>query len=1007
MRRIAEAALLAAAALAGCGDAPQSPSQSTADTLPTQETARAATGRAPRSVHALISAQTDERTLAFEAFAEYRRLERLDRAGVEDFGGADAVSAALEGILDTLRGLGPAAIPALIRGLEQDSEWDQDFTRILIGLRDAAVLPICEHLDACEDRDTAERLIDCLGDLSTVWARGPDNERVQQSLLRWIEAEASAPADRPRRGHTDVAAFALYVLVTAPRVPSPAIIGRLAALYPDAAGTGLATELLLAFELLGSAAAPLAPALIAELAANPEMDEEEQLRRVRILTTIASAAPEALPALRELLRSDDLWQRHGAARIVRAWGGAGVAADPELLALLHSADGRLQRVAALALKDRPGGIERVWRAALSVSLADGVEEHYFPDDQWSELLSDSRIARRVLAAVPGLRATDVGALEWLLEPLMRRDLPALVSALASAPVPEVRALLSEMFFAGDLPPEFVALASHEDDIVRACVAAQMLGTAEERAESAHETLVTLAASSNVVASRIARQALEDARQGPTAQRDKWIVELQHGSEWRVHDAVHALAADDDPITGVSPERRDLLARTLIDDTYRPADMVSVLLRLDGGLDAIRRAIDAQLDTRESRQSHTEIVTALRYMGADAGPMCDALIARTAGSDDSSLQQCHEHLVAVAAWIKGDMGPYALSTYHDAREAVGLLRGEGAVGARALVLYTGRDADLQVYWLVRESPPPELANAIRAAARPSGTDEHAEVRRVGAAWLGALLPDAEAVPLLGEMVHAGPTELRFAALVSLIQVARRAPERVSPNLLEPAFADADCVWPTVFVAHALGARAAPFTERLRDLLDGKDAPLRIVAGATHARATGDPEIAAAVIRELLAERGRPLIEEVGYDELRDESVLGTADDTDQIRWALVAEVLLSAAPQPTDVKLVLDVIPPGDFQALMPIFARHGEAAAPAVPLLRKQLATLYTHYEDGVASGSDDGDTYPRAESAAQILGAIGAAASPALPDLRRWVALSGDVHGVGRAAIRAIEAAE
>jgi hypothetical protein len=44
-------------------------------------------------------------------------------------------------------------------------------------------------------------------------------------------------------------------------------------------------------------------------------------------------------------------------------------------------------------------------------------------------------------------------------------------------------------------------------------------------------------------------------------------------------------------------------------------------------------------------------------------------------------------------------------------------------------------------------------------------------------------------------------------------------------------------------------------------------------------------------------------------------------------------------------------------------------------------------------------------ECAARVLGAIGTAARPALPDLRKWMAEFRDPNGVGAEAVRKIEA--
>jgi hypothetical protein len=92
--------------------------------------------------------------------------------------------------------------------------------------------------------------------------------------------------------------------------------------------------------------------------------------------------------------------------------------------------------------------------------------------------------------------------------------------------------------------------------------------------------------------------------------------------------------------------------------------------------------------------------------------------------------------------------------------------------------------------------------------------------------------------------------------------------------------------------------------------------------------------------------------------------------------------------------------PSATQALTPLLLRMGPDAAPAVGALTRVVASR--HVWDSEHGPEADG----AAVFAARVLGAIGAAAKPALPELRRFVAEFGDQGGAFRDAIAKIEAA-
>jgi hypothetical protein len=183
---------------------------------------------------------------------------------------------------------------------------------------------------------------------------------------------------------------------------------------------------------------------------------------------------------------------------------------------------------------------------------------------------------------------------------------------------------------------------------------------------------------------------------------------------------------------------------------------------------------------------------------------------------------------------------------------------------------------------------------------------------------------------------------------------------------------------------------------------------VVAARALLAITGDAVPAARVVREVLAAHAGHIQEHVrinskgGQDRI---SLVRDGSDIQLIPWDVAAEILSAAPPQPSDAELLLGVLHTYNEQQLLPLLARLGPAAAPAVPRLRRFLDTAGMTPSWDAPEDVSNSSLWPD-ELAARALGAIGAAARPALPDLHRWVALSGDVRGCGREAIRAIEAA-
>jgi hypothetical protein len=306
-------------------------------------------------------------------------------------------------------------------------------------------------------------------------------------------------------------------------------------------------------------------------------------------------------------------------------------------------------------------------------------------------------------------------------------------------------------------------------------------------------------------------------------------------------------------------------------------------------------------------------------------------------------------------------------------------------ARGLVLLAA-DGD---YVPENAAPAAVLAAAIVAAARVPADARDAALLHLGAIHLADRLPPDQRLALVTDLLDDTDAGVRSSAAWALSELEEDAPGTVPASFLHRLLGDSGTArdQQAVALAFRLGPRAAeavPSLRRLRDaallrLGDDPDADVALSAAIALWTITRDPHDVLPAFRTVLGS-GPRWSGLIPWQEIRhlDDVPFGRDD------------VAALTRPLAVTSESHLDVCLPH----LIPLLERAGPDAAPVIPVLRRVLRWR-----------EHDADPLNAQTAAVRLLGTIGPAAREALPDLRAWIGRTGDPGGVGREAIRRIEA--
>jgi len=986
-------ALAAAAATTACGpDAPSANPPPATDGPGTPERQHVAQD---------TSVLSAERTAELQALVDALHAA----ADADDW---DAVERAKQALLAE----GPDAVAHLLEMMVGAEDWDWRVSDVLLAFRDVAVPPLCALLQAGGERGPGLALA-ILGQLGDVWPRGPHSDDVVRALAACVRGyDPEMPDADLRRAHGERAQSAAGLIGTYAGPAGRVAAAGVARLWLRALAGGERDcnpyTVLDALESLGSSAGPAAPILLDSLR---DVDPVLYESVFDVLAAIGSAEPSTLPRLRELLGSGDPALRIGAIRALRSWSDVASPADDDLLAILggDTADEDERDAAAIALAPRHALDERVWRVLLESGHDDA-------QDLATLLASDEDVASAWIAAAPTLDEWGAGLLEVVISEARPDLYMDLAESLLECPWPDLRAGLvwpmvcnqEQNVDADRLAELAVVLLADPEPSVR-IEAASFLHSRD----SAHPRALAVARSLRAHANEDIREAahviLDD---GPRVDvsREAYVAALATGGDEQREAAVRALAKDDEPIGDLPAAARSWLTERLLDGRRYGG----VLVRTPGGVDVyIRRMREILARSFDASEDAAAVLDALRGGGGHALELRSALTSLTFDDDRfHDGDDFREEAAGILAEYETDAMTYALSVDPaPSRARVERLLALESSTRDALVLFAGRGprhfqtlTELGVHldrpkveeiWddgilgVLPDAPVPGLLDSIRRAARATG--EHAETRRRGAALLALRMPERAAVELLAGLARDPDGPTCVAAFGSLRRIERLWRGSVPPDVVSRGLG----AWETRGLALTLAGEFSEggysFLPALRDVIGSTWDPYRVRAAAIVWRITGSVAESAGVVRSVLAAHER-----VNLPDEYERDFDGECE-TDYIPWDKAAAVLAAAEPEAGDVALVCGVIPPGDPTLLLPLLERHAADAAAAVPTLR----TLLAGFRYSVGARHSDG------EAAARLLASIGPAARAALPDLRRWIAQTGDVTRIGREAVRRIESGD
>ncbi len=896
-----------------------------------------------------------------------------------------------------------------MKSAQRDAWWTRGLSGVFEEFHDAAVKPLCAQLKT-DRQGRDDWVIPMLGVLGNAWGRGPECDDVVRALRVCLRAYDPMASDSARKDALRERAWEAAELIGRYAGPTGGLAAAdVARLWTRSLRSADYAPLsaMVALESLGAAAGPAAPILLSALR---DAGDDERQRIFGVLRSIGSAAPATLPRLRALLRGDDRQLRMGAIQVLGSWSDAASAADEDLMRIASNIgeDHDVRAAAAVTLAPRYATDERVWRPLLEAGGHAPVETTMI-----GVLARNEEIALVWIEAAPSLADWAEERLGFLIAESQSVLTARIVEAILRSPSPILRL---ELLWNENLTNAALSrLLEDPDARVRIDAAELCLGR-----ESMRERAVTVATSllqhPDAELRSAARRILHVH---PLSERDREqdVAALATGNDTARVAAVRALSSDDLPIESAET----LPLAWLADRILNNARYSHVLVRCRGGRDAYwRRMREILARGPGAGKDYDDLLDAVRGGGLHALQLRSSLSELTFGDDVLAERDFRETVAEILGEFETDATAYALAVApHPSRRSVERLLALESRTCDALVLFAGRGTgqflmtfefdvlgptsvpvetwDDGILGVLPEDPIPGLLDAVRRAAQATGA--HAELRRRGAALLALRLPRQPAIEVLAALAHDEHEAVSVAALHSLRRMEQLAPGSVPVEIVIRGLTSPPRHALALDLAREIGARGAPIVPALREIFTSKWAPNRVAAAALVLRITGDAEEPAAVVRSVLAahERTRP-------SPARDDFFDGDLSETEQIPWADVAVVLTAAEPEAGDVALITGVIPTGDPTALLPLLARHGASAASAIPTLRRLLVVTSHLAGDRWAGNVNYGERYPTADAAARALAAIGPPARVALPDLRAWIAATGDVTGVARAAVRRIK---
>ncbi len=881
--------------------------------LPDISAERGAERRRVRVVESGDEPVTDPGT---EPDAQAAKVDALVQALLH--AGWERDEAAVESIKRAIRAIGAPAAERIAAQLLVSEHRHRGAVRALVALGKLSVAPLTRTLQNADHDEVVITASEALSGLAPEWVYGPEGPEICRALV-----------DCVRRFDSDGPRAALAVLAES-RPAGRAVaadLGRMLFDEPERSdGWPYVSDAAIidVLRALGPDAAPAAAVVLADTSC---LSSDDLKSFLGVMRRVGSAAPEALPLLLDLLRSDDADVRWGTCLALQSWGPAATIAAPDLVRLLVDED--VDASAAEALRSiRANAPPEEWLDALAVLGGDAPPGAGF--DATAVIARDAAVADLFADSAAALSAPAQLALRMMLSEQGndRQEEITRILVRSSSPLARAFAFGPWGFDEGlvrPLPPEAIALLEDPEIEVRAAIAAVL------------------------------------ARRGPSHDR-----------------IVLAIAAD----------------AIEIDDDHSPYSGIEALLQIASRMPAARELV----------------VRALGHPAEDV--RSEAKRALTA--IDRALHGLPEEPLP-AQWLTLAERKVARS-----QELTSLLS-RGPAGGRAIVRMAGStdrgsaaDGDLLEWCRTAD-----LDAAILAAAREHHGRGALRSRR-GAAALAPLLSDGDAASLLVALASDPDDDVRVRAIEGLIGVERRAPGSAPVSLVANALAswnaNGDERERIAFLelASTLGSRGTDLVPRLQPLRTVDTHPLeRIGAALAIWRITGDPEPSAddvrAVLRLLLE---RPEDWEGAYRESRRHGGLAHISESGDGGWLRaddVASLLSACSYELRDVMLVVRVLrrPAWRFRAwqIAATLARYGPAASPALPILREYFLPPSSTYHWSQPYSEEEGSLdVPRVDLAAHVLGAIGEVASPALPDLRRRIAVSGDPNGAIRAALERIE---
>lgn len=860
-------------------------------------------------------------------------------------------------------------------------------------LREGDSVPLAGICTKLVEPDAHPELVDetvawLLEDAGALWENRPEEEVVVRTVFdlldagrvqwgshtgRWDVVGRSAP--------DEVTRIVVNRAVAAPRAERSWNLGNLAGLGPDTAGTIRAIL--------------------------PRWEELELFRASwALLQASAGTVPEALPLVRAGLAEEGTQsyvrrERLGAARAVRTWGAAGLGVVPELNALFDGGDDEERTAAARALASL-GQVDDAVVAQLVAQLdsADVVRSvglAFFRGDRRPLLANrlPAEVVDELLSVRPELVATVAGELvEQRWNPHRATHL------LRDHPVAEMPsdyvALLREWLTGTDSRLRLESarrLAS--DDRTRTDGLAVLRVLAEgddpELRGPAVEALREFEAAGG-------RDPSSDEVAALMARLERTATLWPYADDREVLEALAALPGD---LPRMSPETLDFLVERFF---VGGADLIHRSERRDYGLAGLMdRYLDEPSNGSPQWMRLPELVTAMGEGALHYELRLYERLPKLEGYLLHGPEAVDEQVARIFAGLHGNADSYAKGAGTGAAWVVERLARQREWDA--VIRYVGRGEVTMSPELDAVLAEPELADAVRRVlTAPRDAETELDPCR-GAARLVHLLPaDEVAAVLESELVGASDDDgirVGFDAATAAVLAARRRHEPLSADVLDLLAAHGSCHAP--LLNHiAVFPDQEGSAERLRRVKISGEPVQRLCATRMLLDRGVDVDDARDVVEQALRFLNQPRQHFLRcwyvwkWDRVPEAPGGSTGAWFDD-----VAALLARVGPEPGDAALLLPTFTATSEPVLLEPVAALGPKAVGAVPALRRCLplgaddALWMYHFDDATLRA--------RSRAVVRTLEAIGPAASDALPDLRVWLQRSHHPAEVARA-IAAIE---